>query len=176
MPAPTFHIIMRVSCYLPLRIVKLSSSKWLVVSRHFPKLHIMGDTAEQAFKEAGELVFAGVNELLSFRRLPPGLGEPLEVGEVPLRIPLTVACKLALLQALTDAGAKTNDDAAKLLCIGDKHLRTLLHRLRPTKISNIEEQLAKIGVKLTLGFETRGHDNAALSMPTATQENLMVNS
>jgi len=143
---------MRAACYLPVRLIDLESG-WLVVSRHYRGLNVRSPSREQALEEATALLLDGVRELLALRRLPPGLGEMLCDGEVAIHLPLVLAAKVALMEGLRAADAPTIAQAAIMLGSDDNHLRTLLDPHRPSKITNIEEQLAKLGVKLTLGFE-----------------------
>jgi|EP01035_Chromulina_nebulosa_P012208 hypothetical protein len=143
---------MRAACYLPVRLIDLASG-WLVVSRHYRGLNVRAPSREQALAQAATLLLDGVRELLSLRRLPPGLGDVLCPGETAIHLPLVLAAKIALMEGLHAANASSNAQAASLLGIGEKHLRTLLDPRRPSKITNIEEQLAKLGVRLTLGFE-----------------------
>lgn len=70
------------------------------------------------------------------------------------------------MEALRAAGARTHPEAAALLGIGDKHLRTLLNSLRLTKSSNIEKQLQKLGVSSTLGFEVSEQSTLAMERQT----------
>lgn len=90
-----------------------ATKSWMVASRDLPLMHSVGESEEDALQEAVfGLVTAIAIEVDERRPIPTG--SPLQKGEYLVRIPLLVAMKAALHNAMIETGTRKADLARKL--------------------------------------------------------------
>lgn len=90
-----------------------ATKSWMVASRDLPLMHSVGESEEDALQEAVfGLVTAIAIEVDERRPIPTG--SPLQKGEYLVRVPLLVAMKAALHNAMIETGTRKADLARKL--------------------------------------------------------------
>ena len=90
-----------------------ATQSWIVAARDLPLLHSAGDSQEEALQEAVFGLVTAIAIEVDERR-PVPTGSPLQPGEYLVRVPLLVAMKAALHNAMIETGTRKADLARKL--------------------------------------------------------------
>lgn len=125
-----------------------ATNSWMASCRDLPLMHSVGDTIEDALSEATfGLVTAIAVEVDERRPIPVG-SAPLN-GEYPVSVPLLVAMKAALHNAMIETGTRKAELARKLEQ-KPPQIDRLLDVEHSSRIETVELALRKLNRSVTL--------------------------
>lgn len=116
-----------------------------VSCRDLPLLHSVGDTVEEALLEAEDGIITAISLEMDMRRPVPVATAPQE-GEHVVIIPVLVAMKAALYNAMIETGTR-KADLARRLGVNAPQVDRLLDVEHSSKVEKLELALAQLGRK-----------------------------
>jgi len=121
---------------------------WLVTFPDVPEAGTDAETLAGALDEASDALIAALGGYVEQRR-PIPKPSPVRKGQHPVPLPAMVAAKLALHQAMREAGM-TNTRLAERLGVSETVVRRMLDLDHNTRIDHLERALALLGKRLAL--------------------------
>lgn len=123
----------------------LKTDSWEVSCRDLPLLHSVGDTVEEALAEAADGLVAAISlEMDACRPIP--LASDAQQGEYIVSVPVLVAMKAALYNAMIETGTR-KADLARQLGVNGPQVDRLLDVEHSSKVEKVELALAQLGRK-----------------------------
>lgn len=116
-----------------------------VSCRDLPLLHSVGDTVEEALLEAEDGIITAISLEMDLRRPVPAATAPQE-GEHIVILPVLVAMKAALYNAMIETGTR-KVDLARRLGVNGPQVDRLLDVEHSSKVEKVEFALAQLGRK-----------------------------
>lgn len=116
-----------------------------VACRDLPLLHSVGDTVEEALLEAEDGIVTAISLEMDMRRPVPVASAPLD-GEHVVIVPVLVAMKAALYNAMIETGTR-KADLARRLGVNGPQVDRLLDVEHSSKVEKVELALAQLGRK-----------------------------
>lgn len=123
----------------------LKTDSWEVSCRDLPLLHSVGDTVEEALAEAADGLVAAISLEMDARR-PIPLASDAQQGEYIVSVPVLVAMKAALYNAMIETGIR-KADLARQLGVNGPQVDRLLDVEHSSKVEKVELALAQLGRK-----------------------------
>ncbi|WP_313651782.1 type II toxin-antitoxin system HicB family antitoxin [Pantoea sp.] len=123
----------------------LKTDSWEVSCRDLPLLHSVGDTIEEALAEAADGLVAAISLEMDARR-PIPLASDAQQGEYIVSVPVLVAMKAALYNAMIETGTR-KADLARQLGVNGPQVDRLLDVEHSSKVEKVELALAQLGRK-----------------------------
>ncbi|ERM07077.1 MAG: type II toxin-antitoxin system HicB family antitoxin [Pantoea agglomerans] len=123
-----------------------------VSCRDLPLLHSVGDTVKEALAEAEDGLVTAISLEMDTRRPIPVASKPLE-GEYIVSVPVLVAMKAALYNAMIETGTR-KVDLARQLGVNGPQVDRLLDVEHSSKVENVELALAQLGRKARIEIRT----------------------
>ena len=119
---------------------------WLVTFSDVPEAGTDAVTREEALREAQDALIAALGGYMEQRRSIPA-PSPVRKGQIGIPLPVLVSAKLALYQAMREAGL-SNARLAKRLGVSETVVRRMLDLDHQTRIGHLERALAVLGKRL----------------------------
>lgn len=123
----------------------LKTDSWEVSCRDLPLLHSVGDTVEEVLAEAADGLVAAISLEMDARR-PIPLASDAQQGEYIVSVPVLVAMKAALYNAMIETGTR-KADLARQLGVNGPQVDRLLDVEHSSKVEKVELALAQLGRK-----------------------------
>ena len=121
-----------------------------VSCRDLPLLHSVGDTVEEALLEAEDGIITAISLEMDMRRPVPVATAPQD-GEYVVIVPVLVAMKAALYNAMIETGTR-KADLARRLGVNAPQVDRLLDVEHSSKVEKVELALAQLGRKTQVEF------------------------
>lgn len=134
----------------PVTIVE-SEGAHLVFCPDLPEMHSVGDTLEDALREAGDGVITALSLYVDLRRPIPLPSEPAE-GQHLVHLPALVVAKVALWNAMQEQGLR-KADLARLLDVKPPQVDRLVDVLHSSKMEQVEGALEALGKRIGVSVE-----------------------
>lgn len=115
------------------------TSAWVVSCRDLPLLNSVGDSVEDALLEAVDAAVMALSIEIDERRPIPEGSEP-EAGEYMITMPVLVAMKAALHNAMIATGTR-KADLARLMGMKGAQVDRLLDVAHSSKVETVEQAL-----------------------------------
>jgi antitoxin HicB len=128
----------------PYSVYQSEDGAWQVRFPDVPEALTEGDTEEEAHALAPDALLAALGAICKLRRALP---EPSEAGKPFVVVPMLQAAKLALCQAMREAGLN-NVTLAHKLGKQENEVRRMLDLDHQTKIGTIENALWLLGKRV----------------------------
>ena len=130
----------------PANVERDAGGFWLVTFPDVPEAGTDAMTREEALREAQDALIAALGGYVEQRRSIPR-PSPVRKGQVAVPLPVLVSAKLALYQAMREAGL-SNARLAKRLGVSETVVRRMLDLDHQTRIGHLERALAVLGKRL----------------------------
>lgn len=144
--------------HYPVKITKTEPGYW-VQCRDLPEMNSVGDTLEEALREAVDGIASTLQGYMNDRRPIP---EPTarRRGEVDVSLPALDVAKVGLYQAMLVKGMR-KADLARLLGVHAPQVDRLLSLLHKSKLEQVEDALAKLGYRVNVSVQPIERKQAA---------------
>ncbi|WP_354473773.1 hypothetical protein [Pantoea sp. UYEF8] len=123
-----------------------------VSCRDLPLMHSVGDTIDGALLEAEDGIVTAISLEMDMRRPIPSASEP-RPGEYVVYLPVLVAMKAALYNAMIETGTR-KADLARRLGVNGPQVDRLLDVEHSSKVEKVELALAQLGRKAQIEIHT----------------------
>ncbi|EDT6692634.1 hypothetical protein AH716_002296 [Salmonella enterica subsp. enterica] len=127
------------------KLVRDEAGAYEVSCRDLPLLHSVGDTVEDALLEAEDGIVTAISLEMDMRRPVPVATVPQD-GEYLVIVPVLVAMKAALYNAMIETGTR-KADLARRLGVNAPQVDRLLDVEHSSKVEKLELALAQLGRK-----------------------------
>ncbi|MGF7164631.1 antitoxin HicB [Pantoea sp. AN62] len=115
-------------------------------------MHSVGDTIDGALLEAEDGIVTAISLEMDMRRPIPSASEP-QPGEYVVYLPVLVAMKAALYNAMIETGTR-KADLARRLGVNGPQVDRLLDVEHSSKVEKVELALAQLGRKAQIEIHT----------------------
>ena len=122
-----------------------------VSCRDLPLMHSVGDTPEEALLEAEDGIVTAISLEMDMRR-PIPVATPAREDERVVIIPVLVAMKAALYNAMIETGTR-KADLARRLGVNAPQVARLLDVEHSSKVEKVEFALAQLGRKIQVEIQ-----------------------
>lgn len=123
-----------------------------VSCRDLPLMHSVGDTPDEALMEAEDGIVAAISLEMDMRRPIPVASAP-QADEHVVSVPVLVAMKAALYNAMIETGTR-KADLARRLGVNAPQVDRLLDVEHSSKVEKLELALAQLGRKAWVEIRT----------------------
>lgn len=123
-----------------------------VACRDLPLMHSVGDTIDEALLEAEDGIITAISLEMDMRRPIPVASAP-QAGEYVISVPVLVAMKAALYNAMIETGTR-KADLARRLGVNAPQVDRLLDVEHSSKVEKVELALAQLGRKASVEIHT----------------------
>jgi antitoxin HicB len=134
----------------PVTVVE-SEGAQLVFCPDIPEMHSVGDTLEQALREAEDGLVTALSIYVDQRRTIP-LPSKRKKGQHLVYLPALVVAKVALWNAMQEQGLR-KADLARLLGVKPPQVDRLVDFLHSSRIEQVEVALAALGKRIGVTVE-----------------------
>jgi len=123
---------------------------FVVTFRDIPEAITQGDTHAEALEMAEDVLISALEFYFEGHRAVPPPSAP-EPGEIPVRLPASVAAKILLLNAQLAQGI-SNTELARRMDLPKQAIQRVTDLRHATKIDTIDRALQALGGHLELSF------------------------
>jgi antitoxin HicB len=142
----------------PVRITNTGADFW-VQCRDLPEMNSVGDTLEEALREAVDGIASVLQSYMDDRQAIPAPSVKRR-GEHYVALPALDVAKVGLYQAMLAKGLR-KADLVRLLDVHGPQVDRLLSLLHKSKLEQVEDALAKLGYRVNVSVEPRESRRAA---------------
>jgi antitoxin HicB len=135
----------------PARFHRERAGGYSITFPDLPEAITGGDDLEDAMEQAADCLGEALSGRLNLRERIPTPSQPKR-GMRLVPVPLYLAPKLAVYQAMTAAGV-TNAELARRMSVQETIVRRLLHPRRATRPDTIQKALTALGKTVTLTLD-----------------------
>lgn len=133
----------------PVRLIQnTSAGVYTIICRDLPLMHATGDTAEKALQNASEAVIPAIGSEMEERRKVP-TGSKVQRGEYLVSIPVLVAMKAVLHNAMIEKGIR-KADLGRSLNLKNQQIERLLDVHHSSKVESVENAIHQLGRTIRL--------------------------
>lgn len=123
-----------------------------VVCPDIPEMNSLGDTPEEALREAEDGLISALSIYVDQRRAIP-LPSQCKQGQHLVHLPALVVAKVALWNTMQEQGLR-KADLARRLGVKPPQVDRLVDFLHSSKIEQVEAALAALGKRITVSVES----------------------